>query len=211
MKQSDPLELVDHGSLVRPGPVGRLVRFALGVVCLYALWDIVQYAEIMITQPFSSLDNLVLLIVGPLCVFNYVVNIGFSKSWGNRPLLTSLIVLLLSAGIAFLTSSSFDHPIFGVPLILWLMYFYGHLGIAFLLSAVIATPAAEGKAKSSVAWLPETSSSSDTPGPIPRRRASLHRGANPLVGHRPNRTVPRRPADDRSVPPPLALTAVSGG
>ena len=83
MKQSDPLELVDHGSLVRPGPVGRLVRFALGVVCLYALWDIVQYAEIMITQPFSSLDNLVLLIVGPLCVFNYVVNIGFSKSWGK--------------------------------------------------------------------------------------------------------------------------------
>ena len=143
MKQSDPLELVDHGSLVRPGPVGRLVRFALGVVCLYALWDIVQYAEIMITQPFSSLDNLVLLIVGPLCVFNYVVNIGFSKSWGNRPLLTSLIVLLLSAGIAFLTSGSFDHPIFGVPLILWLMYFYGHLGIAFLLSAVIATPGCE--------------------------------------------------------------------
>ncbi len=143
MRQSDPLELLDPGSLARPGPLGRLVRFALGALCLFALWDIVQHAETTITQPFSSLDNLALLILAPLCIFNYVVNIGFSKSWGFRPLAVSLAILALAAGIALLISGSFDHPIFGVPLILWLGYFYGHLGIAFILSAVIATPGCE--------------------------------------------------------------------
>ena len=116
MKQSDPLELVDPGSLVRPGPYGRLVRFALGALCLWALWNIVRFSAAIIAQPLSSLDDLVVFIVVPLFVFNYVVNIGFSKSWGFRPVLASLAVLVLSAGIAFLTSGSFDHPIFNADL-----------------------------------------------------------------------------------------------
>ena len=135
MNQSDALELVDAGSLTRPGPYGRLVRFALGALCLYALWQILQ--------PFSSLENLFSLAIAPLCVFNYVVNIGFSKSWGKRPLAFSLLLLAVSAGVAFLISGSLDHPVFGVPLILWLGYFYAHLGLAFVLSAVIATPGCE--------------------------------------------------------------------
>ena len=102
-----------------------------------------RHSEITIAEPFSSLDNLGLLIAGPLFIINYVVNIGFSKSWGYRPLLASLIVLALSAGIAHLTSGSFDSPIFGLPLTLWLAYFYTHLGLAFVLSALIATPGCE--------------------------------------------------------------------
>lgn len=143
MNQSDPLELVGPGTLERPGPVGRLLRLALGALCIYALWSVVRHAEGIIAQPFSSLESLVLLIVFPLFVFNYVVNIGFSKSWGRRPLIVSLIVLGLSACIAFLVSGSLDSPIFGVPLTLWLGYFYAHLGIAFVLAALIATPGCE--------------------------------------------------------------------
>ena len=143
MKQSDPLELVDAGSLIRPGPVGRLVRFVLGALCLYALWQVLLFAETTIAHPFSSLDNLALLIAAPLLIVNYVVNIGFSRSWGRRPLITSLIVLAVSAGIAFLTTGTFDSPVFGIPMILWLGYFYTHLGVSFVLSALIATPGCE--------------------------------------------------------------------
>ena len=143
MKQSDPLELVGAGTLARPGPVGRLVRFGLGVLCLYALWNIIAYAEVTIAQPFSSLVDLALLIILALFIFNYVVNIGFSKSWGRRPLIVSVTVIVLSAGIAKLSSGSLDSPIFGLPLTLWLVYFYGHLGAAFVLSALIATPGCE--------------------------------------------------------------------
>ena len=143
MNQSDDLELVNAGTLVRPGPVGRFVRFGLGVLCLYGLWVIVQSSEAIIAQPFSLLDNLVVLIVGAGFVFNYVVNIGFSKSWGRRPLIVALSAMALAAATAFLSSGSLDSPVFGVPLILWLGYFYGHLGIAFVLAALIATPGCE--------------------------------------------------------------------
>ncbi len=143
MKQTDSLELVAAGSLKRPGPIGRLVRLSLGVFCLYAFYELYYYLEQTTTQPLSSLDNRVLLLLGPLCLFNYVVNIGFTKNWGQLPLIISLAVLVLSAGAAYLVSGSFDSPIFGVPLNLWFAYFYGHLGVSFVLAAIIATPGCE--------------------------------------------------------------------
>lgn len=146
MKQSDPLALVDAGTLARPGPVGRLVRMALGAFCLYVLWELWRAAGTTTASPFSTLDNRLLLILAPLYIINYVVNIGFSKSWGRRPLFASLAVLVVSACAAFLVSGTFDSPIFGLPLNLWLAYFYGHLGISFGISALIATPGCEMRA-----------------------------------------------------------------
>lgn len=146
MKQSDSLTLVDAGTLARPGPIGRLVRMALGVFCLYALWELVLHADTTTAAPFSTLDNRLLVMLVPLCVFNYVVNIGFSKSWGRWPLFASLAVLAVSAGSALLVSGTSDSPIFGLPLNLWLAYFYSHLGISFVVSALIATPGCEMRA-----------------------------------------------------------------
>lgn len=83
------------------------------------------------------------MLFAPLCVFNYVVNIGFTKSWGHRPLLVSAIVLGAIACVAFLVTGSFDNPIFGISLNLWIAYFYGHLGVSFVLAAIIATPGCE--------------------------------------------------------------------
>ncbi|MCZ6642349.1 MAG: hypothetical protein O7F71_12295 [Gammaproteobacteria bacterium] len=146
MKQSDTLELVDAGTLTRPGPIGRLLRLALGVLCLYAFAEIVYYFESTTMQPFSSLDNRLLLLLAPLCVFNYVVNIGFSKSWGRKPLIGAAIFLSTAAVSAYLVSGSFDSPLFGAPLNLWFMYFYGHLGLSFVFSALLATPGCEMRA-----------------------------------------------------------------
>ncbi len=143
MKQSDPLELVAEGSLEKPGPIGRLIRLVFGIACLYALANLIRYSEIDINQPFSSLDNRALMILVPIFVFNYVINIGYSRSWGRWPLIVSLGLLILSAGIGFLMTGSLDNQIFGIPLILWLSYFYAHLGLSFVLAAVIATPGCE--------------------------------------------------------------------
>ena len=143
MKQSDALELVAEGSLEKPGPIGRLVRLALGIACLYALFSIVRYADISINQPFSSLDNLALLILVPFYALNYVVNIGFSKSWKQWPLIASVTSLVLLAGAGFLFTGSLDNQIFGIPLVLWLGYFYTHLGLSFVLAAFIGTPGCE--------------------------------------------------------------------
>ena len=96
------LDLVDQGSLARPGPIGRLLRFALGIACLYGLWELINVAPYFVERPLALLPNLTLMILVVLCVFNYVVNIGFSKDWNKYPLIVSLSLILSPSRIAHL-------------------------------------------------------------------------------------------------------------
>lgn len=146
MKQSDSLQLVEPGSLTRPGPIGRSVRLLLGLACLYALYDVSFYRHNIIAAPVSSLPNLAVLVLIALLIVNNVVNIGFGKRWGRRPSYLSLAGGLLLAAISWVIFGTADHPLLGVALWLWLVYFYGHLGISFVLSAAIATPGCEMRA-----------------------------------------------------------------
>ena len=143
MKQSDSLEFVAPGSLARPGIIGRIVRFALAVACLSALWQIIIHRAEFIDIPSGMVIEFALLMLMPLCILNYVVNIGLSKSWGRKPVIVSLTGIGILAAVSFASSGSIDSPILGAPLLLWLGYFYGHLGVSFLLAAVIATPGCE--------------------------------------------------------------------
>ncbi len=143
MNQSRPLELVAAGSLIRPGIIGRLVRLSLAVLCLQALWRLLNEHAALIATPVNLLPEFALLMLAPLCIFNYVVNIGFSKNWGRWPLWVSLGGIGTLATLSFAASGSLDGPLLGAPLLLWLVYFYAHLGISFLLAALIATPGCE--------------------------------------------------------------------
>lgn len=146
MKQSDPLELVDEGTLNPPGPVGRLVRFAFGALCLYALYQLFLHNQSIIQKPISVLPNIGVLVLIALLIFNYVVNIGFGKSWGRWPNYLSIAVLLILAGAAWLVFETPDHPLLGIALWTWLVYFCAHLGLSFVLAATIATPGCEMRA-----------------------------------------------------------------
>ncbi len=112
----------------------------------FALWEIIRFFDVASAEPLSTLSSRVPLLFGPLCVLNYVVNIGFAKSWGSRPLLVSVIVLVVLGGVAYLIAGSFNSRIVGVPLNLWLGYFYAHLGLSFVVAALIATPGCEMRA-----------------------------------------------------------------
>ena len=146
MNQSDPLELVESGSLVRPGIIGRSVRLLLGVLCLYALRDLIIYRTELIETPVSSLPNFVLMIGLCICIINYVVNIGFSKNWGRMPVYISLGVFGLLAAASFVIEGNADSRILGTPIFVWLFYFYGHLGISFVIASLLATPGCEMRA-----------------------------------------------------------------
>ena len=143
MKQSDPLRLEDPGSLMRPGPIGRLIRLLLGSACLYGLYSVLMYREALIATPFSTLPNLVVLVVVAFWIVNYVVNIGFGMNWGRWPSYVSAILILASATLGWWIEGSPDSPILGACLWLWLMYFYAHLGLSFVVAALIATPGCE--------------------------------------------------------------------
>lgn len=143
MKQSDPLELVEEGSLARPGPVGRIVRLALGIACLYAIYQLLLYHQAIISTPVAVLPNFWLLVFAAILIINYVVNIGFGKSWGRWPSYVSVAAALLFATMSWLAFGTPDHPLFGVVLWSWLVYFYLHLGLSFVLAAAIGTPGCE--------------------------------------------------------------------
>ncbi len=143
MKQSDPLELEDPGLLKRPRSIGRLLRLLLGSACLYGLYYLLVYREAVITTPVSKLPNLVVLAAVAFWIVNYVVNIGFGKSWGRWPSYVSAIVMMTSATIGWMITGTPDNSILGAYLWLWLVYFYSHLGLSFVLAALIATPGCE--------------------------------------------------------------------
>ena len=140
------LELVEPGTLVKPGPIGRSVRMLLGVLCLYGLFDIVTIAPYIIDDPVDSLPALSLMLLLIICVFNYVVNIGFSKNWQQYPLLVSLTLLGLIALVSYLVTGNPSSRLLGITLLVWLAYFYFHLGVSFVLAAILGTPGCEMRA-----------------------------------------------------------------
>lgn len=148
MKQSDPLELVEPGSLTKPRPVGRTVRFALGVGCLWAVWQVIHNLGTVVAAPITATmyPSVGLLIAMGVWMINYVVNIGFSRSWGRRPAYLSITGYLVFATVALVINGDANSPVLGVPLAAWLVYFYGHLGLSFVLAGLLATPGCEMRA-----------------------------------------------------------------
>ena len=143
MRQSDPLQLVEPGTLAPPGPIGRSVRLLIGAACLYALYQLVIYRTSIISLPVSHLDNILLMLIVPFFIINPVVNIGFSLSWGRWPGYASAIALALIAVASRVMTGSFDNAIIGASLWVWLVYFYTHAGVSFTLAGLSATPGCE--------------------------------------------------------------------
>lgn len=146
MTSADPPGLVNPGTIAPPGPIGRLLRLVLGLLCLYVLTELLRYRGEIIRQPVSSLDNIALMALPPLFVLNAVINIGSGRNWGRLPLFVALGLLLLLAGIAATVTGTANHAIFGAGLWLFLVYFYTHLGVSFILAASFATPGCEMRA-----------------------------------------------------------------
>ncbi len=140
------LELVDQGSLSRPGLIGRLLRLSIGIACLYGLWELITVAPYFIDRPIELLPNLSLMILVVLCIFNYVVNIGFSKDWNRYPVFISVLVFIVVAAVNYLISGTPSSMLLGGLMVLWMAYFYAHLGISFVLAAILATPGCEMRA-----------------------------------------------------------------
>ncbi len=146
MKQSDPLQLVEQGSLEPPGPIGRMMRLAFGLLCAYALHELILYRVNITSTPVSVLPNLTIMLLVAILIINYVVNIGFGRSFGRWPSYVSIGAASLFAAMSWFKFGTANHPMFGVALWLWLVYFYSHLGVSFVLAAAIATPGCEMRA-----------------------------------------------------------------
>lgn len=136
---------VKPGTLVKPGPIGRIVRLLLGVWCCYGAVHFAESPGDFLRQDAAPAD----LFIGPALAFWLlppVVNLGWGVNWKNRPRL----VFLLLCGAAVVADLAFYGAFWAPPLglLLWIVTVYtlGHLGVSFLLAVFLATPGCEMRA-----------------------------------------------------------------
>ena len=140
------LQLDKPGTLPKPGPIGRMLRLAFGLWCIWFVSELIGVRNDLI----DSQDRIRALIwngiLPSLFLISYVVNIGFSRNWKKWPALVSAAVLLAIATLGYLLEGSFESSMLARTLWTWELYLFGHLGVSFLLAAVIGTPGCEMRA-----------------------------------------------------------------
>ncbi len=142
LAMKDTFRFDEPGTIAKPGPIGRLVRLGLGTLCLWLVWSLVTRSD---TPDLYNPSFWVMAAFG-FMLAPYVVNIGFGVKWGAWPRLISALIVVAAAGV----SLSMSGNVLGTPLwatvAIWMIYIYGHLGISFALSAILATPGCEMRA-----------------------------------------------------------------
>ena len=81
-----------------------------------------------------------------LFLISYVINIGFSRSWKKWPAYVSAALFLVIAAIGYFTIGAFETEPLARTVWVWTLYLYVHLGVAFVISGLIATPGCEMRA-----------------------------------------------------------------
>lgn len=130
------------GTLLRPRLIGRVVRLVLGLYLVYSVYLVFAYIG---PTRFSDVNVLIWLAV-TIWLTPYVVNIGWGRHWGMWPRL-ALLGLWAAAVLLNLTLEGALLGPVSWPVIKWTsLYVMGHLGLSFVLAAVIATPGCEMRA-----------------------------------------------------------------
>jgi hypothetical protein len=140
------LNLDEPGSLPRPGPVGRLVRLAVGVLCLWHIYGLIQVSGDLIGTN-GSIQPLIWngVIIG-LFLVSYIVNIGFSRAWKKWPAVVSAGALAIIAGVGYAMAGTIETNLLAHSIWIWELYVFSHLGSAFIVAGAIGTPGCEMRA-----------------------------------------------------------------
>lgn len=140
------LKLDEAGTLPRPGPIGRLVRLAFGVLCLWYVLGLLQMSADLMAADGHVRPVVWNGIIPGLFLISYVVNIGYSRAWKRWPAIVSAGVFLGIAAFGYLAEGAVETIALARAIWGWELYLFLHLGIAFVISAVIATPGCEMRA-----------------------------------------------------------------
>lgn len=140
------LKLDEPGTLRPPGPIGRLLRLGFGVLCLSQVNGLLTVAGNLFAANGGIRSFVWTGIVLGLFLVSYIINIGYSRAWKKYPALVSAAVLACIAGVGYLSSGTIETQFFARSLWIWELYLFSHLGLAFVIAAVIGTPGCEMRA-----------------------------------------------------------------
>ena len=137
----------EQGTLPKPGIVGRIMRMVLGLWLLFFLYQLIVFGvDIFVDQ--TPPEHWTMWLSGALgiMVTPYVINIGFSQNWKHWPRVWVVIIAILLIAINVVVYGTWWAPPLGIFALAWFIYWAGHLGISFVLAAIITTPGCEMRA-----------------------------------------------------------------
>lgn len=146
MTATTDLKLDAPGTLPRPGPVGRLTRLVFGLLCLYYVYGLIMNAGDLVSQSGGIRPIVWNGVIPGLFLVSYVINIGFSRAWKKWPAIVSAIVLAAVAAVGYATAGTIESALLARSIWAWELYVFTHLGLAFMVAAVIGTPGCEMRA-----------------------------------------------------------------
>ena len=132
-------DFVQPGTLPKPLTIGRAGRLLFGVGALYYFAWLMFQREALIGT--SGID--VGLLTGAFFALYYLPDlfiVGLSRQWGRWPQVAALAAsaALLVADFAFYGAGW--APPLGWGVFILTVFFYGLIGVAFLLAAILAVP-----------------------------------------------------------------------
>jgi hypothetical protein len=143
---STDLKLEVPGTVPRPGPVGRVARLAFGMLCSWYVIQLLAVADNLFDSHGHIRTVIWNGILPGLFLISYIINIGYSRAWKKMPAIISGGVFLVLAGVGYVTSGTLESVFLARSVWLWEVYLFSHLGLSFLISAIIGTPGCEMRA-----------------------------------------------------------------
>ncbi|RMH12407.1 MAG: hypothetical protein D6701_13555 [Gemmatimonadetes bacterium] len=134
-----------EGALPRPRWIGRGVRLLLGLWCLSLAAQIVTGADGIVWEGALAHSRAWWFVIAiALYVFPDVLNIGWGIRIPRRRLLGVLAAVgAAAAGAGWLVAGSPVAWPLGGLVWAWTLYTFGHLGAAFVVATLLATPGCE--------------------------------------------------------------------
>jgi len=140
------LKLDEPGSLPNPGPLGRMLRLAFGLICAWYVFQLTMVSGDLMNEGGHIKPVVWNGVLIGLFLISYVINIGFSRAWKKWPALISGVVFLALAGVGYLVQGSIETELLARAVWTWEIYLFSHLGGAFVIASLIGTPGCEMRA-----------------------------------------------------------------
>ena len=132
-------DFADPGTMLKPLPIGRMARFVAGIGALgYFVWNLMQASNLIDSDEIPV--GYLIAIGFAWWYFSDLVVVGFSRNWGRWPMVAVLPVVLSLVAASLLVDGNVWGPPLGWGLFLFAEFFFGFIGINFLLASIFAVP-----------------------------------------------------------------------
>jgi hypothetical protein len=135
---------VPAGTLPRPRWLGRGLRLVLGAIILLSAFSVgVAFHSYGETEAVPDSIGLWVLAAVLFLSMRHQINLGLGVSWGRQAQLAIAVLAVLAIALDFILYGRLWAPPLGILFYVWFLVSALPLGVALILSALLATPGCE--------------------------------------------------------------------